>query len=226
MWELVSAGGKVPTEATSAEAAPLLPSTVLPACAGHALIPWGTQLLCLGGHLRVRVSENWTESGQEALRVNAAAAANSGRCTQVPMTQSYCQAPAAQLCSGIRSLDTGSCLCTSSKPSHKARAQPCYHASLDPSSVTLVLPHAGAGRQAREEHAQQPGGLGAGPGHADLVAHEASRRRAALTWRPLGEPHVVGASAEQQLLAVSFSQLSVDSLLVGDVARGSSPGRA
>ena len=53
MWELVSAGGKAPQASAAAadEPAPLLPSTVLPACAGHALVPWGTQLLCIVVHL-------------------------------------------------------------------------------------------------------------------------------------------------------------------------------
>ena len=61
-WELVSAGGRAAAEEAAQEATPdaperegLLASNVLPPCAGHALIPWGSHLLCIGGHVKVEL---------------------------------------------------------------------------------------------------------------------------------------------------------------------------
>ena len=61
MWELVSAGGRAAAQEASQEVDSdpserdgLLASNVLPPCAGHALIPWGSHLLCIGGHVKVR----------------------------------------------------------------------------------------------------------------------------------------------------------------------------
>ena len=62
VWELVSAGGRAAAHTASQEASgpdaseqeALLAGNVLPPCAGHALVPWGSHLLCIGGHVKVR----------------------------------------------------------------------------------------------------------------------------------------------------------------------------